>query len=82
MTADLVELAPGVRAFTLSNEHLEVTVLPDKGADIYSLVHRASGVDVLFKAPWGVRAGPMAKSVNIDGTLDRGVRGWLATAFA
>ncbi len=56
MTTTFTELAPGIRAFTLKNEHLEVTVLPDKGADIYSLVHRGRGVDVLFKTPWGVRA--------------------------
>jgi Domain of unknown function (DUF4432) len=56
MTASLTELVPGLRALTLQNAQIEVTVLPDKGADIYSLVHRASGVDVLFKSPWGVRA--------------------------
>jgi Domain of unknown function (DUF4432) len=78
MTADLVELAPGVRAFTLSNEHLEVTVLPDKGADIYSLVHRASGVDVLFKAPWGVRApGPWLRaSTSMERWIEAYAGGW------
>jgi len=40
----------------LRNGVLEVTVLADKGADIYSLVHVRSGVDVLFKAPWGMRS--------------------------
>lgn len=34
---------------------LVVRVLPDKGADIYSVVDCASGIDVLFKAPWGLR---------------------------
>jgi hypothetical protein len=32
-----------------------VTVLPGKGADVVELVHLRSGVDVLFKAPWGLR---------------------------
>jgi Domain of unknown function (DUF4432) len=32
-----------------------VTVLPDKGADIVALVHRATGVDPLFKAPWALQ---------------------------
>src|SRR5581483_6587552 len=50
------EIAPGVRGLVLSNHQLEVTVLPDKGADIYSLVHRPTGLDVLFKTPWGLRA--------------------------
>jgi hypothetical protein len=52
----LRELAPGVRALTLRNAQLEVEVLPDKGADILSIVHRPTGVDVMFKSPWGVRA--------------------------
>jgi galactose mutarotase-like enzyme len=37
----------------LANTHLEVIVLPGKGADIYSITDRASGIDVLFKSPWG-----------------------------
>lgn len=45
----------GWRALTLENEALRVTVLPDKGADIYELVDVASGIDPLFKGPWGLR---------------------------
>jgi galactose mutarotase-like enzyme len=44
----------GWHALVLENELLRVSVLPEKGADIYSLVHVPSGVDVLFKAPWGL----------------------------
>ena len=44
----------GWRAVTLENDSLAVTVLPDKGADIYALVDKTSGLDVLFKAPWGL----------------------------
>jgi hypothetical protein len=40
---------------TISNDEIEVTVLVDKGGDIYSLIDRASGSDVLFKAPWTMR---------------------------
>ncbi len=40
----------------LRNEHIAVTVLPDKGADIYALTDRRTGVDVLFKSPWGLRS--------------------------
>lgn len=54
--AALAEIVPGVRGLVLRNDQLEVTVLVDKGADIYSLVHRATGLDVLFKTPWGLRA--------------------------
>ena len=45
----------GWRALTLSSDLLEVVVLPDKGADIYALTDRASGIDPLFKAPWGLQ---------------------------
>jgi hypothetical protein len=45
----------GWRALILTSDTLEVTVLPDKGADIYALVDLASGIDPLFKAPWGLQ---------------------------
>jgi galactose mutarotase-like enzyme len=45
----------GWSATRLSNSVVEVTVLPAKGADIYSLVDIASGVDVLMKTPWGLQ---------------------------
>ena len=44
----------GWRALTLENEVLRVTVLPDKGADIYELIDLPSGIDPLFKGPWGL----------------------------
>jgi len=31
-----------------------VVVLPDRGAEIVELLHRPSGVDPLFHAPWGL----------------------------
>ena len=45
----------GHRFVTLENDLLRVSVLPEKGADIYELVDLASGVDVLMKTPWGLR---------------------------
>ena len=45
----------GWAAVVLESDRLRVTVLPDKGADIYELVDLASGVDLLFKTPWGLR---------------------------
>ena len=39
----------------LESDRLRVAVLPGKGADIYELVDVSSGVDVLFKTPWGLR---------------------------
>jgi len=58
-------LISGWRAVRLTTDALSVTVLPDKGADIYQIIDRASGVDPLFKAPWGLQphgASPRAGS--------------------
>jgi Domain of unknown function (DUF4432) len=42
------------RLLTLESDELTVTLLPDKGADIYEIIDRSSGVDVMLKSPWGV----------------------------
>jgi hypothetical protein len=55
LDAQLVTLDRGVRAVRLQNDLIATSVLPDKGADIYELIHRPSGIDVLWKSPWGVR---------------------------
>jgi hypothetical protein len=39
----------------LETDSTWVSLLPSKGFDIHELVDRASGVDVLFKTPWGWR---------------------------
>lgn len=49
------ETINGWRAVVLENDLLHVSVLPDKGADIYNFIHKSSGVDFLFKAPWGLQ---------------------------
>jgi hypothetical protein len=48
-------LAHGWPAVHLTSDLLEVTVLPSKGADIYALTDLGSGIDPLFKAPWGLQ---------------------------
>src|SRR5258708_36368182 len=45
----------GWPSVVLESDELRVVVLPDKGAEIHRLIHRGSGVDVLFKGPWGLR---------------------------
>ncbi len=37
---------------TLENELVAVTILPEKGADIYSFIFKAKAMDVLWKSPW------------------------------
>jgi Domain of unknown function (DUF4432) len=39
----------------LENDLLAATILLDKGADIYELIYKPKGMDVLWKAPWGLK---------------------------
>lgn len=56
-------MASGVRegevvgwgSIVLANDELEVTVLPDKGAEIHQISDVRSGTGILFQAPWGLR---------------------------
>jgi hypothetical protein len=45
----------GWRAITLRNGCVEVTVLPERGCEIYEFRDRSTGIDVLFKSPWGLQ---------------------------
>ena len=49
------DIERGFRAVTLENETISVTVLPEKGADIYRLVYKPRQMDILWKSPWGLR---------------------------
>ena len=53
-------LACGYRTVVFENDIMSATVLPEKGADIHALVYKPRAMDVLWKAPWGVKraAGP------------------------
>lgn len=44
----------GHEAVYLSNDLLLITVLPRKGADIYTFIHKPTGIDVLWKNPIGL----------------------------
>jgi len=48
-------LPSGFRTIRLENQFLAVTVLPEKGADIYALVYKPRRTDVLWKSPWGLK---------------------------
>lgn len=45
----------GLRTVTIENKWMAVTVLADKGADIYQLVYKPHNLDVLWKSPWGLK---------------------------
>lgn len=57
----------GWDTMTMTAGGLSVTVLPAKGADIYSLVDLRTGIDVLFKAPWGLQPPGAAPREGSDG---------------
>ncbi len=44
----------GHKALYLENDVLRITVLPEKGADIYAFLHKPSGIDFLWKNPIGL----------------------------
>lgn len=50
----------------LENDYLAVTVLPDRGADIGGLIHKPSGIDVLWKTPWNQTASRRPAAVSSD----------------
>ncbi|HTQ53156.1 MAG TPA: aldose 1-epimerase [Bryobacteraceae bacterium] len=67
------------RAITISNGLLTATVLPEKGADIYSLVFEPRRCDVLWKSPWGLRrpSGATASGAASEAAwLDQYEGGW------
>ena len=44
-----------LKVLVLENEKLRVSVLTDKGADIFEFVHKSSDTNFMWRTPWGVR---------------------------
>lgn len=55
LDAKAIELDRGVHGIALENDHVRITILPEKGADIYEWIHKRSEIDVLWKSAWGLR---------------------------
>jgi Domain of unknown function (DUF4432) len=68
----------GWAELVLENEELRVTILPDKGADIVGFEHKASGIDPLFRAPWGLGPAGSEPRAGSDGHafLENYAGGW------
>ena len=45
----------GLRTVTLENELLRVSILADKGTDIFEFLYKPLDVDFMWRSPWGVR---------------------------
>jgi len=45
----------GLRTLSLENELIAVTVLLDKGSDVYEVIHKQTDTDFMWKAPGGLR---------------------------
>ena len=53
MSETWIQVTDDVAAVRLASDDLSVDVLPANGGDVYAIVDRATGVDLLWKAPWG-----------------------------
>ena len=44
-----------LRALSIENDLIAITIALDKGADIYRLIYKPKRMDVMWKAPWGMK---------------------------
>ena len=45
----------GLKTVVMENSEIRVMILADKGADIYSFVHKPTDTEFMWRSPWGVR---------------------------
>jgi len=62
----------GWHALVVGDDTLRATVLPERGAEVHSLMHVPTDTELLFQAPWGLRP----PSPERTGFLDRYAGGW------
>lgn len=60
----------------LVNDDILVSLLPEKGCDILELVDRRTGVDVLFKTPWGYGRKPVHSRSSFEAWIESYSGGW------
>ena len=48
-------LYKGLRTVSLENEMLRVSILADKGTDIFEFLYKPLDVDFMWRSPWGIR---------------------------
>ena len=45
----------GLRVVTLENELIRVSILADKGTDVFEFLYKPQDVDFMWRSPWGIR---------------------------
>ena len=45
----------GLKTVVMENSVIRVLILADKGADVYSFVHKPTDTEFMWRSPWGVR---------------------------
>jgi hypothetical protein len=69
----------GLRTVALENEPLRISVLADKGADIFEFLYKPLDVDFMWRSPWGVRNPALfvpTTHTNVSAFLDFYEGGW------
>lgn len=70
----------GYRMLRLANGILGITVLPEKGAEIYALEYLPRNLDILWKSPWGLRKSVGGAIAAASGSemawMDHYIGGW------
>ncbi|MEW6130050.1 MAG: aldose 1-epimerase [Acidobacteriota bacterium] len=67
----------GYRAITLENEKLRVTVLADKGTDIFEFLYKPQDVDFMWRTREGLRPRYLPQHIRGSGTfMDNYEGGW------
>lgn len=75
-----------MQALELASDEIAVSIDPGRGADVLSLVHRRTGVDVLFRTPWreradALRGGQTPSTIDPDAVWLEHYRGGWQTLF-
>lgn len=72
----------GWEVVTLSTSELRVDVLPGKGGDLTSVVHLATGIELLWQTRWGLRArGSMTTPGSSEAALSEAYPGGWQSVF-
>ena len=66
------------RAVVIADDRIRVTLLPDRGGDIHAVEDLRTGVDVLWKTPWGlhIRADDDSPAGSAAAWVNRYAGGW------